>query len=342
MLIIRHLVVIAGHWGRTALMTPILVACAVAAMLEPWLPSPRAPLSTNLRGKRIVITGANAGVGKHAALRLAKQGAEVVLACRNPSKAEAVRAEIEAASGTAAILRVDLLSFESVRAAARALGGSPIDVLLLNAGTNANVPTLRHPDADCSTVFGVNFLAQWLLLKLLARTTVVRRVVCLGSVMHHVADIQAVFEDRADYSESKLAMILLARDLDRGGGLFDDRIPAVAANPGAVSTEIWRYTPAFARPLFDLVARSIFLTPDQGAATSVHAATCALPPATDALYFAPYWQPSLFPSAFEWFGPFSGGANITYCRLPSNERAIASQLWRKCESLCGSALSDPL
>ena len=90
-----------------------------------------------------------------------------------------------------------------------------LDVLVLNAGVNANVPTARHPELDCSLVFGVNFVAHYLLVTLLLDSlSEDARVVCLASVMHHHS--AACHAHDADYAESKLAMVLLARALSRG------------------------------------------------------------------------------------------------------------------------------
>ena len=71
----------------------------------------------NQAGRRIIVTGANSGLGKEAAKRLAAAGAEVVMAVRTPSKGEAARAEIEAEVPGARleVRRIDLADLASVR-----------------------------------------------------------------------------------------------------------------------------------------------------------------------------------------------------------------------------------
>lgn len=252
-------------------------------------------------------------------------GAEVILACRDVSKGEKAREEI----GGAGVVVLDLGCAESIRECARRLPPK-IDVIVLNAGLNVNIPK-KHKDFGCSTLFGVNFVGHWLLLELVKDR--VAKVVCLASVMHHFAN--PAFDQHAGYNESKLAMLLLARDLSERG------IPAVAVNPGAVDSDIWRHVWTPFKPAFHLIASLLFLTPDQGSATSVEAAAN---PQISSGYLAPYWHPPVgFParSAFEFFGPFAGGNNLAYDRLPPHHAQVSQALWRKCRLLCGTA-ADPL
>lgn len=55
---------------------------------------------TDLGGKTIIVTGASAGVGKESARLLAAWGADVIMAVRSPEKGEAVRADIQASTGS--------------------------------------------------------------------------------------------------------------------------------------------------------------------------------------------------------------------------------------------------
>lgn len=337
----RGALVKCGHVLRTLCILPCIVASGIAALLE--LGGSASEKSGGMRGKTVVITGANTGIGKRTALRLAQLGATVVLACRNVRKGEGARQEIIAAlrGAQVRVVELDLGSLVSVRECAKCLveDVGHIDVLILNAGINANVPTSTHQDARCSTIFGVNFVAHWLLVHLLVdvHAKPPGKVVCLSSVMHHFADPAKFFDDdsallgvcTADYAESKLAMILMARELVRRG------IPAVAVNPGAVASDIWRHVWPWIKPLLNMVQAFFFLTADQGAATSVCAA--ADEDITHG-YFSPYWQPAAAfcpgRSGFEFIGPFAGGRNHAYCRLPRDEGEVSANLWRKCESLC--------
>src|SRR5580692_3173437 len=89
-------------------------------------------------GRTVVITGANTGVGFETARFLASRGAEVVLACRDPQRAEQAKKRIESQAPGARLdtVTLDLASLASVRSAAAELRSryARIDVLINNAG----------------------------------------------------------------------------------------------------------------------------------------------------------------------------------------------------------------
>src|SRR6516225_5809335 len=93
-------------------------------------------MERDLAGKWFVITGANTGIGRVTAEKLAERGAEVTLACRSEEKTLPVLDAIRAAGGKADFDRLDLADLPSVRASADRLAarGRPLDVLVANAG----------------------------------------------------------------------------------------------------------------------------------------------------------------------------------------------------------------
>ena len=101
-------------------------------------------------GKLAYITGANSGIGFHAALELARKGATVILGCRDVAKAEAARSRIFAEVPTAQleIAQLDLASLASVRAAAQSFlsTGRRLDLLINNAGIMALPERRLSPD----------------------------------------------------------------------------------------------------------------------------------------------------------------------------------------------------
>src|SRR6186713_2485108 len=122
-----------------------------------------------MRGKRVLVTGANAGIGKWTAIGLAQLGADVVLHARNPEKGRAAREEIERAGGGTAVdlLLADFASLAEVRRlAAEVLERyDRLDVLVNNAGLIAG---RRVETADgFESTFAVNHLAPFLLTNLL-------------------------------------------------------------------------------------------------------------------------------------------------------------------------------
>jgi NAD(P)-dependent dehydrogenase (short-subunit alcohol dehydrogenase family) len=123
-----------------------------------------------LRGKTCLVTGATSGIGRAAALGLAREGARVVLLGRDAARCEATRAEVAAAGGSDAevsVLIADLAVQADVRRAAAEFlaSGRPLHVLLNNAGV---MQLGRSETADgIETTFAVNHLAPFLLTNLL-------------------------------------------------------------------------------------------------------------------------------------------------------------------------------
>src|SRR5271170_2549778 len=88
----------------------------------------------NLRGKRILVTGASAGLGVETARSLAAHGAQVVGAARDLNKAKAATEQVRAQAANAGgleLVELDLASLASVRACAEALNsnGEPFDLV---------------------------------------------------------------------------------------------------------------------------------------------------------------------------------------------------------------------
>ena len=109
----------------------------------------------------------------------------------------------------------------------------------------------------------------------------------------------------------------------------------MSVNPGAVSSEIWRYLPPLVRRAFGVLQAACFLTSEQGAAPSVHAAATLSPMA--ALYLCPYVTSAHLQPLLELMGPFAG-ARSTPCRVereaagdPVSMRHDAERLWRWAE-----------
>ena len=103
----------------------------------------------DLSGRTALITGANAGIGLRTAGVLAARGAHVILACRNPDKAEQAARQIAAASpeATTSVVRLDLASQSSVRSGAEEIRTRfpELDLLINNAGV-MDVPLQRTED----------------------------------------------------------------------------------------------------------------------------------------------------------------------------------------------------
>jgi NAD(P)-dependent dehydrogenase (short-subunit alcohol dehydrogenase family) len=233
-----------------------------------------------LEGKVAIVTGANSGIGKATALGLAKEGATVVLACRDPAKGEAARAEIQASSGNDKVrmLQLDLADTSSIRAFAAAVRSQfpRLDILINNAGLMTRKRSTTAQGIE--TTFGVNHLGTFLLtLELLPLLEASRpsRVVVVASDLHYRARIdwddlgaeKHSFSGSTAYNQSKLANVLFTKALARR--LQGKGVTVNAIHPGVVTTEIVREYPKLLVKLFQLFT----ISPEKGATTSIHVAT---------------------------------------------------------------------
>ena len=210
-----------------------------------------------LDGRRAIVTGASGGLGYETALGLARRGATVVLAARNPDKAEAARRRIVAAAPDADLRfgPLDLADLGSVAAFAAGFARQgAVDILVNNAGVMA-YPTRRTTRDGFEEQFGTNYLGHFALtarlMPALLRAEGGARVVSLASLAHvkgriALDDLQG--ERRYDpwtaYRQSKLAMLVFAREFQRRADAAGWPIRSVAAHPGWAVTDIISNGPA--------------------------------------------------------------------------------------------------
>ena len=128
-------------------------------------------MEQRLAGKVAIITGAGQGIGRGIALRLAREGAHVVIAEYNAANASAVALEIEGAGGRALPYRIDIsdtaASQKMVDEVAARLGR--IDILVNNAGVAQTKPMLDLTPADWDRVLDVNLRGAFFLTQVVAR-----------------------------------------------------------------------------------------------------------------------------------------------------------------------------
>ena len=139
---------------------------------------------STLPGKTVLITGANAGIGKEVARQLALRPeiARIYLACRNAERAKAAKAELEAATDRNIfdIVLLDVADLASVRAGLADIDGS-VDALVMNAGV-IGPRTLSLTADGVTTVFATNVLGHVVLLEgLLAEDRLGEVAVLAGS-----------------------------------------------------------------------------------------------------------------------------------------------------------------
>jgi retinol dehydrogenase 12 len=241
------------------------------------------------KGRVILITGANTGIGRATAEAMARRGAEVWLACRSEEKTKPVLDGIRASGGTAELLQLDLADLASVRDAARSFlaKGRPLHVLVNNAGLAAVPGTTKD---GFEMTFGTNHLGHFLLTELLMarlRESAPARIVNVSSASHYRA--KGVPFDRLreplrgigtpEYAVSKLCNVLFTKELARGRA--GKAVTSYAVHPGAVASDIWRRVPGIVRPLLTMFMKSN----EEGAQTSLYCA-CSFDVADDdGLYY---------------------------------------------------------
>jgi NAD(P)-dependent dehydrogenase (short-subunit alcohol dehydrogenase family) len=297
-------------------------------------------MATNFEGPLAVVTGATSGVGVPLAIGLARAGRPLLLGVRDPGRGERAAAAVRAAVPGAQVghTPLDLASLASVRAFAAGLAGADVGLLVLNAGV---MTTSRQETKDgFELMIGTNALAHaalaGLLLERLARTPGARIVVQSSEVHRHgrvdLDDLQAVrrFRPLAAYNASKLALHVLAVQLDRGSG-----IPTVVAQPGWVTSELGRDVAASGNHAQRLALavgnRLIGQTPEEGARAALLAALDPdVPGAATGRYVAPGGPARL-----------RGAPRVADADPKVLDRGLGERLRRRAEELTGVRLTAP-
>ncbi len=229
--------------------------------------------------KTVLITGTTNGIGRVTAKELAAQGYRVVMANRNRQKSEQLASELKSETGNEniSLLDLDLASLESVRQCAAAFKAQyeSLDILINNAGLMSMDEVITEDGLELQ--FAVNNLSQVLLtLELVPalERAAPSQVIFVTSMMHKFGKLDfdsftgwRKYSGGASYNQSKLAIMLMARELaDR---LEERNIRVNTLHPGAVNTGILdNYG-----PVMQFFLRMLFIAPEKGARTSLHLAT---------------------------------------------------------------------
>jgi NAD(P)-dependent dehydrogenase (short-subunit alcohol dehydrogenase family) len=299
----------------------------------------------NLSGKRVLVTGASAGLGVETARTLAAHGATVVGAARDLDKAkratEVVRKDAKN-GGSLELIELDLASLRSVRACADALvkAGKPFDVVICNAGVMA-CPKGKTTDGF-ETQFGTNHLGHFVLVNRIASLMKKgSRLVNLSSAGHRFADVDlsdpnfehTPYTEFGAYGASKTSNVLFAVEFDRRHKA--EGIRATAVHPGGIMTELGRH---MTQELRDQMMKAVtegnkaagapafqWKTIPQGAATTVWSGFVASADAVGGKYCEDCHVAELQEN------PQARGGVRAYALDPDHAKA----LWAKSEELVG-------
>ena len=213
---------------------------------------PKSPSLIDMKSKRVIITGANSGLGKESAIALAKLGAEIVLAVRDINKGQSVKNQIlnQTPSAVIEVAELDLMDLDSVRKFAASQSTKPIDVLLNNAGIMA-VPFEITKDGFESQM-GTNHLGHFLLTELLLDAInkgTNPRIVNVSSSAHRLGKLKTGDKSEINvskenyspwtvYGNSKLANLLFTNELVRRLKIVNPNITVAVAHPGYANTNL--------------------------------------------------------------------------------------------------------
>ncbi|MGE5620385.1 MAG: SDR family NAD(P)-dependent oxidoreductase [Sphingomonadaceae bacterium] len=191
-----------------------------------------------LAGKVALVTGAGQGIGRAVALRLAEDGADLVVADLNPETARGVAEEVRGLGLQALDLRVDVADTAQLRAmvdrAVERFG--TIDILVACAGIAQVKPLLELTEEEWDRVFDVNCRGLFFTVQFVARQMVRQgrgAIVTIASIAGRAARPM-----QPHYGASKAAVISITRSA--AAALAPKGITVNAVCPGIVDTPMWR------------------------------------------------------------------------------------------------------
>ncbi|HME50552.1 oxidoreductase [Mycobacterium sp.] len=229
-------------------------------------------------GRRVVVTGANSGLGLVTARELARVGARVVLAVRTVAKGEEAAAGM---SGDVEVRRLDLQDLASVHEFADGVGA--VDVLVNNAGIMA-VPYAVTKDGFESQI-GTNHLGHFTLTNLLL-PKISDRVVTVSSMFHWIGHISLKdlnwksrpYRPWLAYGQSKLANLLFTSELQRRLDEIGSSVLSLAAHPGYSNTNLQGHSGRRLSDAFTSIGDKLMATDaDFGARQTLFAVSQNLP-----------------------------------------------------------------
>lgn len=240
----------------------------------------------DLSGKLAVVTGGYSGLGLETTKGLAEAGADVIVPARRPDHARGVLAGLGDTAGTITVDEMDLGDVASAGGFGQRItdGDRSVDILINNAAIMA-CPETRVGDG-WEAQFATNHLGHYVMTNKIWPALAAdggARVVALSSTGHKLSDIRyddihftSDYDKWIAYGQAKTANSLFAVHLDALGA--EHGVRSFAVHPGGIMTELQRHLPKeemIAMGWMDEAGHinELFKTPEQGASTSIFAAT---------------------------------------------------------------------
>jgi NAD(P)-dependent dehydrogenase (short-subunit alcohol dehydrogenase family) len=289
-------------------------------------------------GRLAVVTGATGGLGFETAVALARASMDVIVAGRNEARGREALRRIRPLAPDALIRfeKLDLADLRSVSAFADRLreAGRAVDLLVNNAGVMA-LPRRRVTADGFEMQLGSNYLGHFALTGLLlplVRRSRWPRVVQVSSIAHRCGAIrfhdlhwESGYKPWAAYSQSKLAMLLFAFELQRRSDQHGWGLLSNAAHPGFARTDLIANGPG-TRSLLACLSLSL------GSVVSQSASDGALPTLFAAT--SPEVQPAGYYGPRGFFG-LRGRPTLSIPARRARDRNVARRLWEVSEQLTG-------
>ncbi|TDX12839.1 oxidoreductase [Flavobacterium sp. S87F.05.LMB.W.Kidney.N] len=286
------------------------------------------------QGKTILITGANSGLGLEASRVLSSKGAHVIMTARNLKSGKEAISLIKNKNANAKLdlMQLDLSDFASIHQFSQEFHKKykQLDVLINNAGVM--FPAKRELTTQKFEVqFGTNHLGHFLLTGLLLdilKSTPNSRIAIQSSGQHKAKmgkpdiyfddlNFNKAYNKYVAYSQSKLANLLFAYELDRQLKANKIDITVVAAHPGYTKTNLVRHTGFFVQAVItNILAQSV----EMGTLPILRAAT------------------DTNVKGGEYFGPtkmneMQGYPELVRSSDKSYDKELAGKLWKVSEKL---------
>lgn len=202
----------------------------------------------SLKGKVALVTGGAQGIGKAIAVRLAKDGANVVVADINVDLAQSVLEEIQSCGVFADVFKADVSNSKEVEDLVKKIEGRfpTLDILINNAGISKDGLLIRISEEDWDRVLNVNLKGAFNLTKSVAKVMIKQksgRIVNITSVIGMMGNV-----GQASYAASKAGLIGLTKSTAKE--LAIRRITVNAVAPGYILTSMTENLPQSAKDAF--------------------------------------------------------------------------------------------
>ncbi|OAX33476.1 NAD(P)-binding protein [Rhizopogon vinicolor AM-OR11-026] len=257
----------------------------------------------DMSGKVVLVTGANAGIGKETARVLLTKNAKVYIACRDKAKGEAAIRELKDSTGKDAFfLQLNLANLKSVKAAGEEfLSKEPLLHVLFNNAGVMTPPVEMITDDGYDLQFGTNVVGHFYFTKLVMPALLAAaatssdgtaRVVNTSSNGHWFDGLDYnTFRDSPArrkksssglYAQSKTGNIVFSAELARRYG--GQGIVSTALNPGGIKTELARHQSSLNQMFLNMLLHDV----SYGALTQLYAGTTAEGAKLNGKYLIPW------------------------------------------------------